>query len=81
VVERGFVTIRNRANASMLDAKLTPSNQGKLWTKFVQAAMVLSNNLVRAGETKTPTELFFGKSDAKLLDYLQILGRIAYVSI
>jgi hypothetical protein len=60
----------------MLDAKLMPSNQGKLWTKFVQAATILSNNLVTAGETKTPTELFFGKLDAKLLDHLQILGMI-----
>jgi hypothetical protein len=43
--------------------------------------MVLSNNLVSAGETKTLAERFFRKSDAKLLDHVQILERIAYVSI
>jgi hypothetical protein len=79
VVERKFVTIRDRAQAMMLGAKLDDAFQGKLWAEAVFTATKLHNAVPnRASGAKSPDELWYGESP-KILDHLIQWGRIGFV--
>jgi hypothetical protein len=80
VVERAFVTLRNRGYASMLDAKLKPDFQQRLWPEFMSLSTILANSMVASGQTCTPDEIFFGNTEVKLLDHLIIPGRLGFVT-
>jgi hypothetical protein len=79
VVERKFVTLRDRAQAMMLGAKLDDAYQAKLWAEAVFTATKLHNAVPnRATAGKSPDELWYGETP-KLLDHLIQWGRIGYV--
>jgi transposase InsO family protein len=79
VVERKFVTLRDRAQAMMLGARMDEDHQGRLWAEAVYTANRLHNAVPnRAG--LAPDELWYGKPP-KLLDNLVQFGRIGYVTI
>ena len=79
VVERKFVTIRDRAQAMMLGARLDDEHQGKLWAEAVMTATKLHNavpNLVSGN--KSPDQLWYGEHP-RILNHLVKWGRIGYV--
>ena len=79
VVERKFVTIRDRAQAMMLGARLDDEHQGKLWAEAVSTATRLHNAVPnRMHATKCPDELWYGEKP-RILDHLVQWGRIGYV--
>jgi hypothetical protein len=78
VVERKFVTIRDRAQAMMLGAKLDDVFQGKLWAEAVYTATKLHNAVPNRVNHKSPDELWYGEYP-KILDHLVKWGRIGYV--
>ena len=79
VVERKFVTIRDRAQAMMLGAKLDDEHQGKLWAEAVFTATKLHNAVPNRGTgSKSPDQLWYGQ-DSRILDHLVKWGRIGYV--
>ena len=79
VVERKFVTLRDRAHAMMLGAHLTEEHQGRLWAEAVYTATRIHNSVPnRHGDA--PDSLWYGKP-CTLLDHLVQWGRIGYVTI
>ncbi|MFM5988005.1 MAG: reverse transcriptase domain-containing protein [Sphaerospermopsis kisseleviana] len=80
VVERKFVTLRDRAHAMMLGAHLDEEHQGQLWAEAVYTATRLHNAVPnRVG--KAPDELWYGKDGGpKILNNLVQWGRIGYVT-
>jgi hypothetical protein len=80
VVERKFVTIRDRAQAMMLGAKLDDVFQGKLWAEAVFTATKLHNAVPNRASVgvQSPDELWYGESP-KILDHLIQWGRIGFV--
>ena len=79
VVERKFVTIRDRAQSMMLGAMLDEEHQGKLWAEATYTATRL-HNLVPNYRGKAPDELWYGELP-KIVDHLIKWGRIGYVKI
>jgi hypothetical protein len=79
VVERKFVTLRDRAQAMMLGARMDEEHQGRLWAEAVYTATRLHNAVPnRVG--LAPDELWYGTLP-KLLNNLVQFGRIGYVTI
>lgn len=79
VVERKFVTIRDRAQAMMLGACLDDEHQGKLWAEAVMTATKLHNavpNLISGKHS--PDQLWYGEHP-RILRHLVQWGRIGYV--
>ena len=68
VVERKFVTIRDRAHAMMLAATLDDEHQGKLWAEAAYTATRL-HNLVPNSRGPAPDELWYGELP-KIVDHL-----------
>jgi len=79
VVERKFVTIRDRAHAMMLAARLDEEHQGKLWAEAAYTATRL-HNIVPNRAGPAPDELWYGELP-KIVDHLIKWGRIGYVKI
>jgi hypothetical protein len=79
VVERGFVTIRDRAKAMMVDARLEENWQVALWGEAIQHATLLTNCFISQGETQSPFQLFYGQ-DPQVLGTLVEWGRVGYVT-
>eukprot|EP00980_Cylindrotheca_fusiformis_P013238 scaffold3368_cov68-Cylindrotheca_fusiformis.AAC.1 len=79
VVERKFVTIRDRAQAMMLGAKLDEEHQGKLWAEAVYTATKLHNAVPNQKHPKLPPDYLWYGEYPKLLNNLVIWGRIGYV--
>ena len=79
VVERRFVTDRNRAMAMMIGANFSQETQDLLRCEAINTASVLGDILVRQGLSKSAYELFYGKP-SPLLPYLVEFGRIGYVT-
>ena len=82
VVERSFVTCRNRAFATMYCAKLSLETQALLWPEAINTVTKLGNSLPRKGETNDPYTLWYGVDGRKnrILDHLQPFGRVAYIT-
>jgi len=80
VVERAFVTTRDRAYASMLAARFNTKSQNRLWAEAIHTATKIGNILPTQTRPIAPHNLFF-KSDSKLHNFLQPFGRIAYITI
>ncbi|MFM8622139.1 MAG: reverse transcriptase domain-containing protein, partial [Holophagaceae bacterium] len=80
VVERKFVTIRDRAHAMMLGAHLDETHQGNLWAEAVSTATKLHNAVPnRVGAA--PDELWYGAHKGpRILEHLVQWGRIGYVT-
>ena len=79
VVERRFVTDRNRAMAMMLAARLTPAAQNLLRCEAISTASKIGDSVVRQGQTKSAYEIFYGKP-SPILPHLVQFGRIGYVT-
>jgi Zinc knuckle len=80
VVERGFVTIRDRAKAMMIDARLEENWQVALWGEAIQHAPLLTNCFIAQGEAKSPFQLFY-REDPRTLEALVEWGRVGFMSI
>jgi hypothetical protein len=82
VVERSFVTCRNRAFATMYCAKLSLETQALLWPEAINTVTKLGNSLPKKGASDDPYTLWYGAEGKKnrILDYLQPFGRVAYIT-
>lgn len=80
VVERKFVTIRDKALAMMLAAKLTDERQGELWTEAVNTATKLDNAVPNRNMVESPDYMWYGEQP-KFLQHLVQWGRIGYMTI
>ena len=80
VVERKFVTIRDKGLALMLGAKLSEEHQGKLWTEAIHTATKLDNAVPNSSSKQSPDYQWYG-SHPRILDNLVHWGRIGYVTI
>jgi hypothetical protein len=79
VVERKFVTLRDRAQAMMLGAHLNDEFQGRLWAEAVYTATRI-HNAVPNQHGPAPDELWYGTKPV-ILDHLVQFGRIGFVTI
>lgn len=79
VVERKFVTLRDRAQAMMLGARLDDHHQGRLWAEAVYTATRL-HNAVPNRTGAAPDEQWYGAPPV-IHDHLVQFGRIGYVTI
>ena len=61
VVERRFVTDRNRAFAMMLSASFSKETQQQLWAEAFNTAEKLGNITSSSRSPKSPDEIFSGK--------------------
>ena len=80
VVERRFVTCRDRSQAMMLGASLDEKHQGLLWCESTATATRLSNIVPNSVRPKPPDELWY-ESVPKLHGSLIRWGQIGYVTI
>ena len=80
VVERKFVTIRDKALAMMLAAKLDDTHQGMLWTEAVNTATKLDNAVPNRNMAESPDYLWYGEQP-HFLKHLVQWGRIGYMTI
>jgi hypothetical protein len=79
VVERKFVTIRDRAQAMMLGAQLSNDHQAQLWAEAVMTATKLHNAVPnQASSPNSPDMLWYGQHP-RILDHLVQWGRVGYV--
>ena len=72
VVERSFVTARDRAFAMMISARLSVDFQNRLWAEAVHTAIKIDNILPSSKWPISPHMMFLGM-DSKLTDFLQPL--------
>ena len=79
VVERRFVTDRNRAMAMMTAANFSEETKDLLRCEAINTASKLGDILVRNGKTKSAFEDFYGHS-SPLIPYLVEFGRIGYAT-
>ena len=80
VVERKFVTIRNRACASMFAANFSDESQGLLWAKTISMHTRLTNIVSNSRNVRCPDWLFYGKQPT-IYTHLVQFGRIGWVTI
>ncbi len=82
VVERSFITCKNRAFATMYCARFSLETQGLLWPEAINTITKLGNSLPRRGQADDPYTLWFGDGTKanRILQHLQPFGRIAYVT-
>jgi len=80
VVERKFVTIRDRACASMFSAKLSDEYQGLLWAESVHMHTRLTNSVANSNTGKCPDWLFYG-FQPKIYPHLIQFGRVGWATI
>jgi hypothetical protein len=78
VVERKFVTLRDRAQAMMLGARLDDEHQGRLWAEAVYTATRLHNAVPNSINKISPDQMWYGESQ-RILDHLVTWGRIGFV--
>ena len=69
VVERKFVTIRDKALALMLGAKLDDAHQGRLWPEAVHTATKLDNAVPSSKSHESPDVQWYGEHP-RILDHL-----------
>ena len=80
VVERMFVTIRDRAVAMMIGAQLTDQAQGRLWAEAVNTATRLTNITISSKAALSPDEQWY-KKPPNLHGHLVEWGRVGHVTI
>ena len=82
VVERSFVTTRDKAFASLYYAKFSVETQGKLWPYAVNYVTRISNCLPRRGLDKVPFTLWSGDTTTlpRFLQHLQPFNRVAFTT-
>ena len=80
IVERRFVTDRERAHAMMLHANFDLELQKLLWAEAVSTAEVLSNICANSRTKLSPDEIFHGKPPT-LYPHLRVFGTFGYVTI
>ena len=78
IVERKFVTIRDRACAAMYAAKFSDDTQGLLWAESVNTATRLTNSVYNY-KGKCPDWLWYNRQPT-LYPHLVQFGRIGYVT-
>jgi hypothetical protein len=82
VVERSFVTCRDRAFATLLNARFSPNTQKFLWAEAVHTTTQLGNVLIAKNEKESPFTKFFGDDKPhSFVKHLQPFGRIGMVSM
>ena len=79
VVERRFVTDRNRAMAMMTAANWTDETKNLLRCEAISTASKLGDLLIKPGKMKSAHEEFHGKP-SPLIPHLVEFGRIGYVT-
>ena len=80
VVERKFVTIRDRSCAAMINAKLNDEFQGLLWAECANTMTRVTNVVSNSRNIKCPDWLWYGKQPT-IYEHLIQFGRIGYVTI
>ena len=80
MVERKFVTIRDRSCAAMTKASFTEEYQGLLWAESVHTSTRLTNIVCNTRGDKCPDELFYGKMP-DIYKHLVEFGRIGYMKL
>ena len=80
IVERKFVTIRDRSCASMYTAKFGDEAQGLLWAESANTHTRLTNVVANSRNVKCPDWLWYGKQPT-IYKHLVHFGRIGYVTI
>ena len=79
VVERKFVTIRDRAQAMMISAQLNMLSQRQWWPEAIYTATKLSNITSNSNDEIPPQEKWTGKP-SNLYKHLKEWGRIGWVT-
>ena len=79
VVERRFVTDRDRAMAMMLAARFNQKTQDLLRCEAISTASKIGDSIIRPGKTKSAYEMFYGKP-SPILPHLVQFGRIGFVT-
>ena len=80
VVERKFVTIRDRSSAMTYNANWSATQEGKLWAESISTSETLTNIVANSKNVQSPDELFFGTKPT-LYKHLVQYGRVGYVAI
>ena len=81
MVERKFVTIRDRSVAAMLKAKFSDESQGLLWAESINTHTRLTNSVCNTNDMEnSPDWIFYGKCP-EIYDNLVEFGRIGWVKI
>ena len=80
VVERKFVTIRDKAVAMMLGAMLDDEHQGQLWAEAIHTATKLENAIPNSRSNESPDYQWYSEHPG-LLNHLVQWGRIGYITI
>jgi hypothetical protein len=79
VVERKFVTIRDRSCAAMITAKFSDYHQGLLWAEAVFTMTRITNLVSNSLNLKCPDWLWYG-TQPTIYRHLVQFGRIGYVT-
>ena len=80
IVERKFVTIRQRACAAMFAAKFNDEFQGLLWAEAINTNTRITNIVATSNDVKSADEKFY-KKVPMIYDHLMHFGRIGWVKI
>ena len=80
MVERKFVTIRDRSCAAMISAKFNDEYQGLLWAECASTLTRITNIVSNSRNIKCPDWLWYGKQPT-IYKHLVQFGRIGYVTI
>ena len=79
IVERKFVTIRDRSVAAMIKAKFSDESQGLLWAESVNTHTRLSNIVCNSNDNENcPDYLFYGTKPTLYKNLIQF-GRIGWM--
>ena len=79
VVERKFVTIRDRSCAMTFSAGWNSATQAKLWAESISTSEYLTNVVSNSRNIKSPEELFTGKQPS-IYKHLIEYGRMGWVT-
>jgi hypothetical protein len=79
VVERAFVTIRQRAVASLNESRLEEVHRRVVWAEAINTATVLAN-ATKTGRRDLPADTMFYNEPSKIYEAMQPFGRIGFVT-
>ena len=80
MVERKFVTIRDRSMAAMFKAKFSDESQGLLWAESADTHTRLTNIVCNSRDIKCPDWKFYGTQPSIYKNLVQF-GRVGYVTL
>lgn len=80
MVERKFVTIRDRSCAAMTSARFSDEYQGLLWAESVHTSTRLTNIVCNTRGELCPDEMFYGTRPV-IYKHLIQFGRVGYMKL